>query len=261
MQRFFRVLCLLVLAGTWMVAATAAQAVSFPALDGRVVDEAGLLAPDVEAALAAQLEALENETGRQLVVATIADLQGYPIEDYGYQLGRAWGIGQKDVNDGVLLIVAPAERKVRIEVGYGLEPVVTDALATLIIRRAILPAFREGDMPRGIVQGTDALIEQLQLSPEEAAARNKQAAALASKQGKEELGIVGVFWVIVAIIVIFSFFSGGGGGGGRRYRRGSAPVVIWGSGGSFGGRSGGGWGGGFSGGGGSFGGGGASGGW
>src|SRR3546814_7526207 len=96
----------------------------------------------------------------QLVVATIPDLQGHAIEDYGYQLGRAWGIGRKDVNDGVLLIVAPNEKKVRIEVGYGLEPVLTDALSSVIIQQAILPHFSEGRMAEGSLAGADALIEQ-----------------------------------------------------------------------------------------------------
>src|SRR3546814_6330462 len=83
----------------------AVAAPSFPPLSGRVVDAANLLSPANEQALSAKLEELEKSTGRQLVVATIPDLQGYAIEDYGYQLGRTWAIGQKDKNDGALLIV------------------------------------------------------------------------------------------------------------------------------------------------------------
>src|SRR5690606_31965183 len=100
---------------------------------GRVVDEARLLSAEQEATLTTRLEALEAETSDQLVVVTVNDLEGYPIEDYGYRLGRAWGIGQAEDDSGVLLIVAPNERKVRIEVGYGLEPILTDALSARII--------------------------------------------------------------------------------------------------------------------------------
>ena len=105
----------------------AAQAQSFPKLTGRVVDDAALLSPAQEQGLTGKLAALETQSGRQLVVATIPDLQGYDIADYGYRLGRAWGIGEKAKNDGALLIVAPNERKIRVEVGYGLEGLLTDA--------------------------------------------------------------------------------------------------------------------------------------
>lgn len=243
----------------WLWAGLAHAAPVFPALSGRVVDEAGLLPPAEEQALTGRLEALEKATGRQLVVATIAELQGYAIEDYGYQLGRAWGIGSKARNDGVLLIVAPRERKVRIEVGYGLEPVLTDALSSVIIQQKILPAFRQGDMAAGIVQGADALIAQLQLTDEEAQARNAEAAKLLARQQEEGSVPVAVFWIIFVIVILIVVFSSRGRG--RRYRGGRAPIVIWGPGIGGGGGWGGHGGGGFSGGGGSFGGGGASGGW
>ena len=157
-QYFRRALGLALLICLWAGLAQAAPV--FPPLSGRVVDEAGLLPPVEEQALTNKLEALEKATGRQLVVATIADMQGYPIEDYGYQLGRTWGIGSKARNDGVLLIVAPRERKVRIEVGYGLEPVLTDALSSVIIQQRILPSFRQGDMAAGIVQGADMIAQR-----------------------------------------------------------------------------------------------------
>jgi uncharacterized protein len=144
---------------------------TFPTLSGRVVDEANLLQPATEAALVAKLEKLEADTGDQLVVVTLNDLQGYEIEDYGYRLGRAWGIGGKEHDTGALLIVAPNERRVRIEVGYGLEPVLTDALSTRIIQNQILPAFRTGGFQRGITEGVDAIIAQLSLDPAEAKAR------------------------------------------------------------------------------------------
>ena len=97
------------------------------------------------------------------MVVTLPDLQGYDIEDYGYQLGRAWGIGQKGQNNGALFIVVPSEHKVRIEVGYGLEPVLTDALSSVILQEQVLPKFRTGDIEGGVVAGTDAIIQQLSL--------------------------------------------------------------------------------------------------
>jgi uncharacterized protein len=265
--------------------ATPTLAQTFPPLSGRVVDAANLLSPEQEAALTTKLEALEQSTTRQLVVATIPDLQGYPIEDYGYRLGRSWGIGQKDQNNGVLLIVAPNDRKMRIEVGYGLEPYLTDALSSVIIREQIRPRFQANDYPGGITAGVDAIISQLQLPQDQAQARQDQ--ILSAQRGQNEerrsgggfpLGLI--FWIMVAGFVFLSMRRGRkrGAFGSRRYKRDSNwPVWLWVAseiadnasrsrggwgGGGFGG--GGGWGGGgggFSGGGGSFGGGGASGDW
>jgi uncharacterized protein len=226
--------------------------------DTRVVDAANLLPPAEESALDQKLAAFEKATGRQFVVATIPDLQGYPIEDYGYRLGRAWGVGSKEKDDGALLIVAPKDRKVRIEVGYGLEPYLTDALSSVIINTQILPLFKAGDYPGGIAAGADAVMEQLQLPPEEAAARVK--AADAPSEHKGGIPIALIFWAVVLIFVVLPSLFGGRRG---RRHRGLAPVMIWGPG-DWGGSRGGGFGGGFggfSGGGGSFGGGGASGSW
>ncbi|KEY97607.1 methanol dehydrogenase, partial [Sphingomonas sp. BHC-A] len=152
LRRLFLILALLVFmpaAGVTGIAPSA-QAQTFPKLTGRVVDDAALLSPQQEQALTDKLAALERQSGRQLVVATLPDLQGYDISDYGYRLGRAWGIGDKEKNEGALLIVAPNERKVRIEVGYGLEGIMTDALSSQIIRNAITPRFKAGDLPGGI---------------------------------------------------------------------------------------------------------------
>ncbi|HEX8232540.1 MAG TPA: TPM domain-containing protein [Caulobacteraceae bacterium] len=247
----------------------------FPALTGRVVDGANLLSPANEAGLTARLQTLEDQTGRQLVVATVPSLQGYEIEEYGYQLGRAWGIGQKGQNNGALLIVAPNEKKVRVEVGYGLEPVLTDALSSVILQQRVLPRFRAGDMEGGVVSGTEALIQQLSLPEGEARARVAQAAQRPSKGGR----LPG--WTLILILfLLFTFLRGAARSlfaPRRRKRRGSwfdddddrrggggwgFPLII-GGGGLGGGRGfGGGFGGGgFGGGGGSFGGGGASGGW
>ena len=150
-------------------AATAGPA--FPSLTGRVVDDANILSAPTKSALTTKLEALEVKTARQLVVVTVTSLQGLAIEDYGYQLGRTWGIGEKGRNDGVLLIVAPNERRVRIEVGYGLEGVLTDALSTVILQAQVLPKFRTGNFEGGVVAGSDALIEQLSLPDDQAKAR------------------------------------------------------------------------------------------
>ena len=254
-----------------------AAAQNFPALSGRVVDQANLLSPQQEAELTQKLDTLERQNSRQLVVATIPDLQGYDIADYGYQLGRHWRIGQGEANNGILLLIAPTEKKVRIEVGYGLEAIVTDALSWQIIRDTILPRFRAGDMPGGIIAGADALIQQLQAPPEAAEQRAIEAAAARQRAQANDGGDDSIWPMIIAIFVIFFVVLpalGFGAGRGRRYRRrggGLGPVILWGlgsgmsGGGSWGG-GGGGFGGGFSGGGfsgggGSFGGGGASGGW
>lgn len=242
------------------VGAASAAAPKFPPLTGRVVDDANILSPQAEAQLTTELANLEAQSGRQLVVATLPDLQGYEIEDYGYQLLRTWGIGNKDRDDGVILIIAPTERKVRIEVGYGLEPILTDALSSVIINQKILPAFKAGKMEDGVVAGTQAIIEQLALPDDEAKAR-----AVAAPQPKtSDEGSVG-FGTIVVIFIIFWLLSGVLGG----RRRGSLwwlPLILSGGGGGggrgWGGGGGGGFGGGgFSGGGGSGGGGGASGSW
>ncbi len=139
----------------------ATTSLTFPTLTGRVVDEAGLLSAGDRASLTTSLADLEARTMDQLVIVTLKSLQGTTIEDYGYQLGRQWGIGQKVKDNGVLLIVAPTERKVRIEVGYGLEGTLTDAMTKVIIENAILPSFKAGDFAGGIKNGTGQIIQLL----------------------------------------------------------------------------------------------------
>ena len=141
--------------------APAAAGPDFPELTGRVVDEADLLRPEQERQLAAASEALEREVGPQFVVVTVPTLQGYPILEYGVDLGRSWGIGSAERDDGIILPVAPSERKARIEVGYGLENRVTDPYANQVMQKRILPRFREGDMAGGIMAGSRALVERL----------------------------------------------------------------------------------------------------
>lgn len=258
------------LAVGWLVFASPAAAQAndpaFPALTGRVVDQARLISPEKEAEITAKLEALERDTSDQLVVVTVNSLEGLEIEDYGYRLGRAWQIGQADDDNGALLIVAPTERKVRIEVGYGLEPVLTDALSALIIHNQILPSFREGYFERGIEQGVNAIDSQLRLDPAEAQAR---AAAAAKPRARSPIGPAILISVIFGLLFL-SMIGGMARGGRGRRGSGVAPILIWaaseamrsgGRGGGFGGGGFGGGGGGFGGGGGGFGGGGASGGW
>lgn len=152
---------LTVIAWISLVWAVAAQTLIFPALTGRVVDEAGLLDATDRAALTQSLAALETKTTDQLVVVILKSLQGTPIEDYGYQLGRRWQIGQKGKNNGVLLIVAPTERQVRIEVGYGLEGTLTDAMTKIIIENSILPSFKAGEFSNGIKRGVEDIVQVL----------------------------------------------------------------------------------------------------
>lgn len=250
-----------------LAAAPALAAPKFPPLTGRVVDDAHLLSPQTTQKLDGELAQLEQQTGHQLVVATVPDLQGYEIEEYGYQLGRTWALGRKGVNDGAILLVAPKERKVRIEVGYGLEPVLTDALSNVILQRSVLPAFRAGQMEQGVVAGTEALIQQLSLPEDQAKAQVAQAAQThAAQQAQQDeappipvlVASVIVFFVIVGLL---SRGGRGGGGGGMWWL---LPLILSsgrGRRGDFGGGGGWGGGGGFSGGGGSFGGGGSSGSW
>ncbi len=130
---------------------------TFPSLTGRVTDQAKLLSSAQKAELEQKLAAHEAATSNQIVVVTVKSLEGFDIADYALKLGRKWGIGTEEKNNGVLLVVAPNERKVRIEVGYGLEGALPDGLAGTIIRGNILPSFRESDYPRGINNGVTAI--------------------------------------------------------------------------------------------------------
>ena len=263
----FRGRALLALLALSLVAfVSAAHALTFPQLTGRVVDEAGILNPAARAAIEQKLAAFETKTTGQLVVVTLKSLQGTSIDDYGYQLGRHWGIGQQEKNSGALLIVAPNERKVRIEVGYGLEGQLTDAVSRLIIENSILPRFRAGDFAGGITRGVDDIIQVLTVDPEEWKARAKQRPD-SQARGADLLILLLLF--IVLLIIISNIRRQGGQDprtmAGRRDRRGG-PIFLpapipWGTGSRHSDSSWSGSSGGFSGGGGSFGGGGASGSW
>jgi uncharacterized protein len=241
---------LLCLAGLLSDGAAAAEP-TLPALTGRVVDEAGILSAPVRARLTDALAAHEAQTSNQVAVATLRSLQGYEIEDFSVRLFRAWRLGQQKNNNGVLLVVAPNERRVRIEVGYGLEGALPDATAHSIIQTEILPRFRVGDVEDGVVRGTTAILGAI-------AGTYKPKSGKSSDPHYDTLMII-IFGAFIMMMLYNSYYayrfphrrnpwntSGGFGGGGF-------------GGGGFGGRSSSG--GGFSGGGGSSGGGGASGRW
>ncbi len=278
-------LLLLLLLG--LLLAGPAQAQRFPSFTGFVVDDANVLPPATEAELTAKLDALQRDTRRQLVVATIADAQGYPLEDYGYRLGRTWGVGLKGANNGAVLFIAPnnppGQRGPVLEVGYGLEPILTDTWSSMMINRQMMPRLIAGDIPGAMVAGTDAIVAQLRASPEQAQAKVDAAVAefdRSRSRARPESGQGGfpvalIFWLVLFFFLVLPLLRGGGRG--RRYRRGGGfPVILWGPGlgGGGGWSGGGGWGGGGAGGlggwggggftgggGGSFGGGGASGSW
>ena len=280
-----------------LLSAAVLGAPQFPALSGRVVDAAGVLSASTKSELDSILARHERETSNQLVVVTLKDLQGYAIDDYGYQLGRHWQIGQAGRDNGALLIVAPKERKVRIEVGYGLEGALTDAISHNIIQTVMLPRFRQGDYDAGVRAGVDAILAAIAGTykplPEKRSTKHRGGdfltfVILAIALGEfftgvfrsrlVAAGVLGtgtgllvwllmgslVFGLLAALLVILFhiFFMGGGGGPGRGGRSGYYGGLYGGGlgGGTFGGGGGFG-GGGFSGGGGGFGGGGASGGW
>ncbi|MBP2277706.1 MULTISPECIES: TPM domain-containing protein [Sphingomonas] len=263
-----------------LLGVTPAAAQTYPKFTGLVVDAANVLPPATKADLTAKLEALQKDTKRQLVVATIPDLQGQEIVEYGVGLGRAWGVGLKGANNGAILFIAPnapkGHRGPRLVVGYSLEPILTDAFAGTMIREKMMPKLTQsGDIAGAMEAGTDAVIAQLRASPEEAQAAVDAAAAKfdkvhqrsrAGSGGGIPFGVIMILFVI-GFIVLSSLRRGRRG---QDYRSGVAPAVLWGSGlgsgwgsgwgGGWGGGSGGGFGG-FGGGGGSSGGGGSDGSW
>nr|WP_246529333.1 TPM domain-containing protein [Microvirga zambiensis] len=235
-----------------------ALAQTFPPLTGRVVDAANLLSAEQRAALEAKLKAHEDKTTDQVVVATLRSLEGYEIEDYANRLFRHWQLGQKGKDNGALLLVAPQERKVRIEVGYGLEGALTDALSKVIITTAVAPQFQKGNFAGGIDAGVDAMLSILTGDAEEWHRR-----AEVREDNTTGFDPVLAFIILLILFILISRLMGAGRGrSAGRGRRGPWIVTTGGGGwsGGGGGWSGGG-GGGFSGGGGSSGGGGASGSW
>jgi len=272
-------LWLVLLALVALAAPAAAQ--TFPANNGSpVVDQAGILRPEQVQDLTSKAQALYARSGRAFAVATVKSLEGYAVDDYAYRLGRFWKLGSAKNDDGVLLLVAPNERKVAIATGYGAGDYMTDAKSGLIIREAILPKFKAGDYGGGIEAGADEIIKQMSL-PAAEAQKNVAAAEKAQQQRRRSSGgaLPAIFWAMIIAFVVLSMFRRAGG---RRYTSrhssGISPWVVlwgldelsrgsrgggsWGGGGSSWGGGGGLGGGGFGGfGGGSFGGGGASGSW
>jgi uncharacterized protein len=239
-----------------LVLTTAASALEVPPLEGRVNDRAHLLSPRTEERLTATLEAYENKTGHQLAILTVPTLEGDPIEDFSIRVVEAWKLGRKGQDDGVLLLVAAKDKKMRIEVGYGLEGDLTDLEAGRIVNDIMAPLFRQGDFDGGILAAVGAILAQTGaegLVPEQAAQPQRQSGH------RRAGGSLPVILFVLTMLLVPMF-------GRRRWRRGGGIIFF---GGGFGGgyRGGGGFGGGgfggggFSGGGGGFGGGGASGGW
>lgn len=222
MRAFFA--WLLVLAA---LAAVPAHAAYPPRPDGPVLDQAGIIPDADEAALDARLRDYNQRTGRALVVATVSSLEGETIEIYAVRLFETWGIGGKDSDQGLLFLIAPGERKLRFETGYGLHGVFPDVLAGRVIRDEVRPRFKAGDMVGGINAGIAAVIAQLDREPADARAV-AEAAAVAEAQGaggeEVSLGSV-VFWLILMVFFISMF--------GRRrrghHRSGIDPaIVLWG---------------------------------
>ncbi len=255
-RRFGGVLLAIALA---LASAPAAAEPAFPELTGRVVDDADLLTYPDKVAITADLKALEDKSSDQLVVVTLPSLQGYAIEEFGYQLGRKWGIGTAKLDNGVLLIVAPNEREVRIEVGTGLEGTLTDALSKIVIENSILPRFREGDFAGGIKNGVRDIALVLTGDAAEVELRAK-----ARKEAESPLffWLMLILWLAIFLWIAYSIWRSARYAAPSGQKGSSGPIFVpgpsWDGGGGW---SGGGGGGGFSGGGGSFGGGGASGGW
>ncbi len=176
-----------------------ALAFDFPALSGRVVDQAGVMTAESRSDVEAKLKGLEDKSGIQLVVATVKSLQGSDIETYANQLFRFWKLGEAKKNNGVLLLVAPAAHKVRIEVGYGLEGALTDALSPVIISSAIIPRFKANDFSGGIERGIDGIIGVLNGD----SAEWKPKVPLRSDDIRgSDLGALFMFLFIVTLLVV-----------------------------------------------------------
>jgi uncharacterized protein len=171
---------------------------SFPAFNGPVVDGAGTISAGVKQQLAMDLARYQKASGNQVVVVTLKSLDGYAIEEYGYLLGRHWGIGAKGKDSGVLMIVVPGERKARIEVGYGLEGTLTDALSREILERSVLPRLAAGQVDVALLAGSSEIVAALESGD---APEGQNVAAAATDSGGEAVYIVLLVVVLVLIVV------------------------------------------------------------
>src|SRR5580658_5671287 len=201
-----------------------AFALDFPALTGRVVDQAGVINAATRASIDAKSKALEDKSGIQFVVATVKSLQGGDIETYANQLFRFWKLGEAKKNSGVLLLVAPTEHKVRIEVGYGLEGTLTDALSSVIISSAIVPRFKTGDFSGGIDRGVDGIISVL--SGDAAEWHRKVNVRQDDAESDFNKLFPLLFFLLVLFVCWYLIHNAGGGPGGGGTRRGVGPVFI-----------------------------------
>ena len=268
-------------------------ALDVPPLTGRVVDLAHVLPPDTVESLSARLKAHEETTSNQVTVLVLPSLEEEPLESFSHRVATTWRLGQKGTDNGVLFLVAMKERKIRIEVGYGLEGALTDARSAQIIRREIVPRFRAGDAPGGIAAGVDAILKTIegtyQVSDKTAPGLDSDAMGqvvvavivglivglglmsvhrLLGPVAGTGLSVLLAPWLVPALItggvtlLLLTLISATGVGGRGRGRHGGDDWVWYSSrSGGWGGGSFGSGGGGFSGGGGDFGGGGASGNW
>jgi uncharacterized protein len=237
-------------------AGLAVFAANFPALTGRIVDQANVIAAETRNAIEPKLADLEAKSGIQLVVATVASLEGQEIEPYANALFRTWKLGEKTKNNGVLLLVAPNQHRVRIEVGYGLEGTLTDALSKVIVTNAIAPRFKSGDFGDGVSRGVDDIITVLTTDSSE---WQQRPSLRLDNQQSMDVGDWILIALLIALVTLLVFSPGF-----RWFFLNVALNILLNSGGSRGGggfSGGGSSGGGFSGGGGSSGGGGASGSW
>jgi uncharacterized protein len=233
-----------------LCAVVALFAVNFPALTGRIVDQANIIPAATRDAIEPKLADLEAKSGIQLVVATVTSLEGQEIEPYANELFRTWKLGQKEKNNGVLLLVAPKEHRVRIEVGYGLEGTLTDALSKVIIANAIAPRFITGDFAGGISRGVDDIITVL--TTDSADWQQRPSLRLDNAPSRDPTNWI-LLALLIVVVILFIIWPGF-----RWFALNVALNILLSSGSSSSGSSSGG---GFSGGGGSSGGGGASGSW
>ena len=256
MRRFWPpALTTALLVALWVSAAWAAA--NFPALTGRVVDEAHILSPVMIADTERKLASLEQKSGIQLVVATVPSLDGQEIEPFANTLFRTWKLGEAKKNNGVLLLIAPKQRRVRIEVGYGLEGTLTDAVSSLIIANAMAPRFKVGDFDGEVTRGVDDIITALTTDSAEWKPKPTDTRA---EPDPTLLDTIAPFLIFLFILFVLTRIGRRGGGNVVFLPMGIGGGRPGGFGGGFGGGGFGG-GGGFSGGGGSSGGGGASGSW
>lgn len=238
-----------------LLIASLGGASELPSLEARVTDTAAVLSANTRTQLEERLAGYEQKTGHQFAFVSIHSLEGDPIEDFSIRLAEKWRLGDENRDDGLILLVAKADRKMRIEVGYGLEGAVPDALAAQIIRHQLQPAFRRGDFDGGVTTAFSTLMKAA-----EGEAVSVEAPPPSPSMPGPFDGFLGfAIWLTIVLgftsLLRFGLRGSPGSGTGRGYYGGIGGGGF-GGGGSFGGG-----GGGFGGGGGGFGGGGASGGW